>query len=151
MPIKDAEDQFMKILNSCGAKLVKDASHLDAIIGMGIFPIVSSNEQAVILLTQLPQMRRVVMTVAQDKTHFSRNFCEQMRSGFTISDIGGCECCGEREPYACHDRDNMPFPAIHESMPARFGEVGLRYQSKCEEALPSRDAFDARRHRGHAG
>ncbi len=51
MPIKDALKVFIKILNSGRAKFMKDTPDLDSVISMRIFPIVGSNQQAVMRLT----------------------------------------------------------------------------------------------------
>jgi hypothetical protein len=52
---------------------VEDASNLNAIIGMRIASILAGHKQTVILLTDLLQIGRVVMAVAQDEAHFGRN------------------------------------------------------------------------------
>jgi len=52
MPIKDAEDQLIKIFHRKGTELVKDASDFYPIIGMGIAPIAGGHEKTIILFTR---------------------------------------------------------------------------------------------------
>ena len=47
MPIKDAEDQRMKIFHRTGTQLMEDASHFHAIIGVRRASILGRNLQAV--------------------------------------------------------------------------------------------------------
>jgi hypothetical protein len=74
MPIKDALERLMKIFHRDGPKCVKDPSHFDAIIGVGVTAIPGRHQQTVITLTELMEFRRVVMAITQDEADFGRNF-----------------------------------------------------------------------------
>jgi hypothetical protein len=72
-----------------GAQLVKDASHPNAIIGMGIASILGRHQRPIGLRTGRVQFRSVVMAITQDETDFSGDFTQQSRSKFAIGNIGG--------------------------------------------------------------
>ena len=50
MPIKDAFEMFVKIFNRERPELVEDTPHLDAIVGVRVASILSSDQQEVGLL-----------------------------------------------------------------------------------------------------
>src|SRR5215469_16649325 len=126
MPIKDAEDQFVTIFNRERPELVEDAPHLDAIGGVRVASILGSDQQAVGLLTAGAQIRSVVMAISQDEADFGGHLTQQGGCRLAIGDIGGGQQSSDGEPHTSDDRDEMQFPAIHESMPPGFGPEGLR-------------------------
>ena len=126
MSVKDALEVFIKIFHGDGTELMKDASHLDAIIPMRIASIFGRYQQTVISLTEHMEFRGVVMAISQHEADFGGNFAQQIGGRLTISDIGRSEHCGHRKPDRRNHRNDMQFLAIDPTMPARLGPMGFR-------------------------
>ncbi len=73
---------------------------------------------AAILEAKRVQFVPMVMTIAQDKANFKRQFTKKKRSLIVISDIGWGHLSSQRNPNGSDRRNQMQFPARDESMPA---------------------------------
>lgn len=100
------------------AQLVKHARDLNASIRMRIAPIAGGHQEAAILEAERVQFIPMVMTIAQNKANFKREFTQKKRSLIAISDIGWGHLSGQGNPNGSDRRNQMQFPAIDESMPA---------------------------------
>src|SRR6266852_4294741 len=98
MPIKDAFEMFVKIFHRKGTQFVKDASHLDSIIGVGVASIRGGHQEPISLLAVLVQVRRVVMAITQNEADFGGNFAEQSGSRLAIGTICGSEHSSNGKP-----------------------------------------------------
>src|SRR5258708_33889996 len=145
MPIKDAEDQLIKIFHGTGTQLMEDASHFDPIVGVRITPILGRNLQAIRVLTGRVQFRRVVMAITQDEADLGGHFTQQVRCWVTLSDSGGSQHGSDGKPDRCDDRDDVQLPAIDESTASPIWSSGLPYQWRCGGFPPALGVFDARR------
>jgi hypothetical protein len=85
MSSKDALEVFIKIFHGDGTQFVKDPADFHAIIGMGVAAILGRHQQTVIALTDLMEVRSVVMAITQHKTNVCGNFPQQERSRIALS------------------------------------------------------------------
>src|SRR5258708_12255496 len=106
MPLKNAFEMFIKIFNSQRPQLVKDASHLDPIIGVRIATILGSDQEPITLLTGCSQFRSIVMAITQHEANFSGYLPQQFSRWVTTADL-------IRRDHTAHGKPNTPHPAHH--------------------------------------
>src|SRR6266581_2047471 len=151
MPIKDAEDQLIKIFHRDGPEFVKDASDFHAIIGMGVASILGRHKKPVCLVTVLVQVRGVVMAIPQHETDFGGYFAQQHGRWFTIGDIGWGQ--DRRESVAGYYRwprlaRRPPRAGSGQADAARDSQSGqARRQGGLSNAAPTSDALGTARTR----
>src|SRR2546423_4786208 len=126
MPIENALKMLIEIFNRDRTQLMEDAADFNAIISMGITTILAGNQETMVLLTGFSQLSSIVMAIAQDKSHFSWDFPQEIGSWVTVSDIGRSEHGSQRKPHGCDNADDVQFPPIDPSMPTGLGPMGLR-------------------------
>ena len=102
MPIKDAFEMFVKIFHRDGTQFVKDTSHLDPSIGVGVASVPGGHEQPISLLAERVQVGGVVMAVPQHEVDVDGNFAKPSGSRQAHGDIGGSQhrCNGKPD---CRD------------------------------------------------
>jgi hypothetical protein len=115
MSIKDALEVFVNMFHGDGAQCVKEASDFHSIIGVRVAPIRGGHQQTVIALADLMEFRRVGMAITQHEAHFGGHFAQQVRSWLIVSDSGWGKHSGKRKPDCRHNRNDVQFPARHES------------------------------------
>src|SRR5919199_4925717 len=87
MPIEDPFELLVEVLNRDRAQLVEDPPHFHPIVGMWVAPRLRRHQTALVLLTLLTQRRRIVVLVAQDEAHLSRDATQQAWRNLTIGYI----------------------------------------------------------------
>ncbi len=91
MSVKDAFEMFIKIFHRNGTQLMEDTSDLDPSIGVRVTSILGGHQQTVIALTELIEVRGVVMEITQDETDFGGSFAQEVRGGIAVGGIGGSQ------------------------------------------------------------
>src|SRR5258707_13300541 len=107
MTIEYPFELLIKILNCRRAQLVKDTPHLYPIVGMWVASMLRCDQDASIFLALLAQLRRVVVTIAQQIAHFGTQAAEQLRRHLAIGSIGGSQVSRQRDPDRRHRGDQM--------------------------------------------
>src|SRR5919202_4517295 len=85
--IEDPFELLVEGLTRDRAQLVEEAADFYPVIPVRVAPILRRHQAALVRFTLLPQLRRVVVLIAQDKAHLGRHTAQQSASHLTVSDI----------------------------------------------------------------
>lgn len=124
--VKDTFELLVKVFDGMGTELVKDSAHGCAWVAVRIGTFAGGNDGLVGGSTGNMQGRIVVVLVVQEITSFGGQFREQTQGMFIIGDIGGREVSRQRDPDGSYGGDQVQFPPVDPSVPARLGPVGFR-------------------------
>ena len=137
MAIEDPFEMFVEALNRQAPQAMEDMPDLNPTIGVGIAPVLRSDQQALIRVAQLPQLSYVEVPVAQHDACLGRDATQLLCRNHTIRLVRRRQFCSQRNPDTSHSRSDVQLPAIDPPMPTRFGPMRLgsngrmRHDSGC--------------------
>ena len=79
---------LMEILDRQRVQFMKDAADLHARVGTWVTAILTGDQEVRPLVTHLTHIRRVVVTVAQQKAQLPRQFLDECGGRIVVSGIG---------------------------------------------------------------
>jgi hypothetical protein len=131
MPIKDAFEVLVEILDCHRAQFVEDASHFYSIVivGVRVRPMLGGYQPPPLESAYCPHQWRVVMSVSQHVPYAGRQRAlakpYKLGSFDAIVMIGRGKLSSQRYPHVSYYRNEVEFPPIHPPVPTRFGPMSL--------------------------
>ena len=81
---------------------MEDTPDFDAVIVVGVRPTPERHQRPIGLLAQGADLRGILVGISQDRAHFRRQECQQLRCDGMIRRIGSSQCGSQRNPHRAH-------------------------------------------------
>lgn len=124
MDAEDALEMLVEVLHGQRAEFVEDTTNLDTTIGMGIRPTTGGDQDVVLLITELPEFRIVVVDITQDIADLGREFTDEGGSLLVVGPIGRSEGGGQGDPDRGNDGGDVEASAAARSTRSRGKSTG---------------------------
>src|SRR5437870_220147 len=122
MPVEDALEVLVEVLDSQRAQLVEDTSYFLAHIVVGSLSPVSSYQPPLLERANRSQQRCVVVLVSQQVAYVGGQVAlvhdDQLASFSTVIGVSRSKFGSQRYPHRGHYSEQMQLPPVHPPMPA---------------------------------
>ena len=104
---------------------MKHAADFDPTIGVRIRAPARGHQFTIVASTLGPQLRGIVMLIAQDLADLGGQLGKQRRRDLTVGDIGDGELSSQGNPEAADGHGQVQLPPVPPPVPARLAPVRL--------------------------